>query len=128
LGRSGCNGKRRRAAAGHGRRIEAALAFTGKARAGRRRKTDRAVVASLPGNRKRQRSRATGARANRGSAPRKSKIGLHGDCNRRRSRNAVVLISAILRRDAVLPDRKSTRLNSSHVAISYAVFCLKKKK
>src|SRR5690625_1696163 len=26
------------------------------------------------------------------------------------------------------PDRKSTRLNSSHVAISYAVFCLKKKK
>src|SRR5690625_6927818 len=27
-----------------------------------------------------------------------------------------------------LADRKSTRLNSSHVAISYAVFCLKKKK
>src|SRR5207253_3466530 len=27
-----------------------------------------------------------------------------------------------------LEDRKSTRLNSSHVAISYAVFCLKKKK
>src|SRR5439155_9824978 len=26
------------------------------------------------------------------------------------------------------PDRKSTRLNSSHVAISYAVYCLKKKK
>ena len=25
-------------------------------------------------------------------------------------------------------DRKSTRLNSSHVVISYAVFCLKKKK
>src|SRR5699024_12197489 len=25
-------------------------------------------------------------------------------------------------------DRKSTRLNSSHVSISYAVFCLKKKK
>src|SRR5436305_11858809 len=36
-------------------------------------------------------------------------------------------------RDEVLPaevgeDRKSTRLNSSHVRISYAVFCLKKKK
>src|SRR5690625_5531175 len=35
--------------------------------------------------------------------------------------------------EAVVPvgfheDRKSTRLNSSHVAISYAVFCLKKKK
>src|SRR5574342_981231 len=27
-----------------------------------------------------------------------------------------------------LPDRKSTRLNSSHHRISYAVFCLKKKK
>src|SRR5690625_6332085 len=29
---------------------------------------------------------------------------------------------------ALSRDRKSTRLNSSHVAISYAVFCLKKKK
>src|SRR2546422_1552355 len=29
---------------------------------------------------------------------------------------------------AGLPDRKSTRLNSSHGYISYAVFCLKKKK
>src|SRR5688572_33384571 len=33
------------------------------------------------------------------------------------------------RRDpAARPDRKSTRLNSSHSQISYAVFCLKKKK
>src|SRR2546427_7970800 len=31
-------------------------------------------------------------------------------------------------RDGVLADRKSTRLNSSHSQISYAVFCLKKKK
>src|SRR3712207_7623798 len=30
--------------------------------------------------------------------------------------------------DAGRPDRKSTRLNSSHANISYAVFCLKKKK
>src|SRR6266511_5721241 len=30
--------------------------------------------------------------------------------------------------EAAAPDRKSTRLNSSHVKISYAVFCLKKKK
>src|SRR5690349_24200733 len=31
--------------------------------------------------------------------------------------------------DMIVPaDRKSTRLNSSHVEISYAVFCLKKKK
>src|SRR5256885_8650017 len=33
----------------------------------------------------------------------------------------------ILYADAA-PDRKSTRLNSSHLVISYAVFCLKKKK
>src|SRR5690625_5385419 len=45
-------------------------------------------------------------------------------------------LEAIAARDSMLidaaksgpPDRKSTRLNSSHVAISYAVFCLKKKK
>src|SRR5256885_7391407 len=30
--------------------------------------------------------------------------------------------------DPSLSDRKSTRLNSSHLVISYAVFCLKKKK
>src|SRR5206468_453306 len=30
--------------------------------------------------------------------------------------------------DKILADRKSTRLNSSHDQISYAVFCLKKKK
>src|SRR5437899_6077715 len=30
-------------------------------------------------------------------------------------------------RDRYLQDRKSTRLNSSHLGISYAVFCLKKK-
>src|SRR5690625_916775 len=34
----------------------------------------------------------------------------------------------ISRRRGPVGDRKSTRLNSSHVAISYAVFCLKKKK
>src|SRR3712207_8156041 len=33
-----------------------------------------------------------------------------------------------IRRGADLIDRKSTRLNSSHANISYAVFCLKKKK
>src|SRR5690242_21013057 len=31
-------------------------------------------------------------------------------------------------KDKVIVDRKSTRLNSSHMSISYAVFCLKKKK
>src|SRR5690348_17626149 len=38
-------------------------------------------------------------------------------------------IAAVVRafQEAVEPDRKSTRLNSSHPSISYAVFCLKKK-
>src|SRR5690625_6177634 len=40
------------------------------------------------------------------------------------------LLDRLTRRSGVhaQEDRKSTRLNSSHVAISYAVFCLKKKK
>src|SRR5205814_10518469 len=37
-------------------------------------------------------------------------------------------LAATLDGDVVLLDRKSTRLNSSHLGISYAVFCLKKKK
>src|SRR2546426_7953314 len=36
----------------------------------------------------------------------------------------LLLLAAVAR----LKDRKSTRLNSSHLVISYAVFCLKKKK
>src|SRR3712207_8541618 len=39
---------------------------------------------------------------------------------------AALLLQVCL--DRVPPDRKSTRLNSSHANISYAVFCLKKKK
>src|SRR5690606_41021472 len=35
--------------------------------------------------------------------------------------------NAVRYNDFVVEDRKSTRLNSSHVKISYAVFCLKKK-
>src|SRR3712207_6898963 len=38
------------------------------------------------------------------------------------------LSATALRMSAVGSDRKSTRLNSSHANISYAVFCLKKKK
>src|SRR5690625_5838685 len=38
------------------------------------------------------------------------------------------IIVALGNRGVCRADRKSTRLNSSHVAISYAVFCLKKKK
>src|SRR5437763_8515153 len=54
-----------------------------------------------------------------------------------RSKKAFVLIGAMQSEPRVassnllgqlLEDRKSTRLNSSHRCISYAVFCLKKKK
>src|SRR3712207_8500595 len=40
------------------------------------------------------------------------------------------VLRELAQRDATRlgPDRKSTRLNSSHANISYAVFCLKKKK
>src|SRR5256885_17200414 len=41
---------------------------------------------------------------------------------------AASLVSAGLAAPLDLGDRKSTRLNSSHLVISYAVFCLKKKK
>src|SRR5690625_4492370 len=44
-----------------------------------------------------------------------------------KSERAVARFSTINQPDWPPPDRKSTRLNSSHVAISYAVFCLKKK-
>src|SRR5262245_3529128 len=37
-------------------------------------------------------------------------------------------ILVVLEQQRMLADRKSTRLNSSHLGISYAVFCLKKKK
>src|SRR3712207_2370155 len=44
----------------------------------------------------------------------------HGDADH------LTLLTALAR--ALVRDRKSTRLNSSHANISYAVFCLKKKK
>src|SRR5204862_1160191 len=50
------------------------------------------------------------------SDPRRRRVGRMAGLARRRQRKPGNL------------DRKSTRLNSSHVEISYAVFCLKKKK
>src|SRR5947208_8085243 len=47
------------------------------------------------------------------------------DLEKRRVRRAA---GAETHRPSPSPDRKSTRLNSSHQIISYAVFCLKKKK
>src|SRR5256885_8046034 len=55
-----------------------------------------------------------------------------GIFNETRQRDSQALLSAVERaNNSVLElarkDRKSTRLNSSHLVISYAVFCLKKK-
>src|SRR2546426_12271338 len=41
---------------------------------------------------------------------------------------AILIAAFFARRISKKVDRKSTRLNSSHLVISYAVFCLKKKK
>src|SRR5262245_62619925 len=50
-------------------------------------------------------------------------VGLFGRVLRLDDRNLALLLLA----DIARLDRKSTRLNSSHLGISYAVFCLKKK-
>src|SRR5438067_12517303 len=49
-------------------------------------------------------------------------------CNRRRDGSRSHDRCRIASGARPFKDRKSTRLNSSHVSISYAVFCLKKKK
>src|SRR5690625_6168117 len=46
----------------------------------------------------------------------------------KRLRSSIVPLAKLIQKEQPHIDRKSTRLNSSHVAISYAVFCLKKKK
>src|SRR5688572_31699309 len=53
-------------------------------------------------------------------------IGLYGLVGAGRSELAKAILGQIRRTSGA--DRKSTRLNSSHSQISYAVFCLKKKK
>src|SRR5690606_42136780 len=72
------------------------------------------------------RGQLVGARL--GPAPRRVLVGLVADhtpprVRRQRGRRARPADPDL----AVAEDRKSTRLNSSHVKISYAVFCLKKK-
>src|SRR5256885_12962953 len=53
----------------------------------------------------------------------------HGEMREQRQHLAVLLPQALLFLHHLhIGDRKSTRLNSSHLVISYAVFCLKKKK
>src|SRR5690242_21414575 len=59
-----------------------------------------------------------------------------GGCDEVLRQAAIDVVGADWKIDAIVdagaqpdptPDRKSTRLNSSHMSISYAVFCLKKK-
>src|SRR5438477_8096456 len=57
--------------------------------------------------------------------------GRDGEPHRRRAQALQRRRGQLQHRDQAVPgqrDRKSTRLNSSHMSISYAVFCLKKKK
>src|SRR5438034_8178829 len=67
--------------------------------------------------------RSTRAARSNGSGDGRCEIacGLH-------SRQAGAKVQTGIIEEEVQGDRKSTRLNSSHTVISYAVFCLKKKK
>src|SRR5256886_3674058 len=79
-------------------------------------------------------SLATGPWASRvtGSPRRLNRIGLElysvRDAMGRDPDGTLAAVRAMGYTDVELLDRKSTRLNSSHSQISYAVFCLKKKK
>src|SRR5256885_11872092 len=57
---------------------------------------------------------------------------LHGNDGQRNDwpvkGNLLRTVDQLIQNGEIPPDRKSTRLNSSHLVISYAVFCLKKKK
>src|SRR5207245_4259838 len=57
--------------------------------------------------------------------PRRDRLGPRGASRGEGPHRGQGLLDAGRRRGS--PDRKSTRLNSSHGSISYAVFCLKKK-
>src|SRR5688572_31250120 len=57
-----------------------------------------------------------------------ARVALVSTFNQYLSQNFLPVRGGGLRVRCSLPDRKSTRLNSSHSQISYAVFCLKKKK
>src|SRR2546427_8693049 len=76
-----------------------------------------------------QLSREGRSRANTHLRQSSLKTDLRDDRNDQTLRNSLVLIRPTgEERRAYAGDRKSTRLNSSHSQISYAVFCLKKKK
>src|SRR5690348_18046404 len=56
------------------------------------------------------------------------KIGPAGALKNEFRRSTAAIVAEKMMVGAAILDRKSTRLNSSHPSISYAVFCLKKKK
>src|SRR5437868_7235430 len=68
------------------------------------------------------RSRRPGATADHGMSPARARR----PAGSREGRGRADRVRGLL--GLMREDRKSTRLNSSHVSISYAVFCLKKKK
>src|SRR5205814_10456843 len=71
------------------------------------------------------------ARENRSRRARPRRARVRGHARARTRRAAAMALHGRLHRARALGgrlDRKSTRLNSSHLGISYAVFCLKKKK
>src|SRR5207302_10124186 len=78
----------------------------------------------------RRRPGAPHAPARRGAVQRARRAARVPRSRRRPGREAGVRLAArsVLDVQGSGEDRKSTRLNSSHVKISYAVFCLKKKK
>src|SRR5690606_41571109 len=67
-------------------------------------------------------------RRERGRMPRHPSPLRRGASLRQEGRECGVHLVGVGPEQSVRGDRKSTRLNSSHVKISYAVFCLKKKK
>src|SRR5690606_42100237 len=73
-------------------------------------------------------------KGNHGAQPSHRRCSVQSRWPRQSGGRAAVLVQPLQRpqhhrspQPIPLPDRKSTRLNSSHVKISYAVFCLKKK-
>src|SRR5690349_23161536 len=70
-------------------------------------------------------SAARATRGQTGSTPRAQRGSADGSSSSTRMLN---WLQSLFKPEPQREDRKSTRLNSSHVEISYAVFCLKKKK
>src|SRR5256885_10286943 len=77
----------------------------------------RPTAAPIPARRAARRDVMPGVRRGRRRLDRDGRCSAHALAGRRDGRHT-----------SGLADRKSTRLNSSHLVISYAVFCLKKKK